>query len=87
MSFAGVVYVLCFVTCVICGGLLLRAWRRTRTRLLVWTAASFAFLALNNFLVVLDLLVFPDTDLSMWRYSAALAAGLVLVVGFIWEAE
>jgi hypothetical protein len=87
MSFPGVVYVLCFITCAICTGLLTRAWWRTRTGLLLWTAASFACLALNNFLVVLDLVVFAEIDLSIFRSAAALAAGMVMVVGFIWEAD
>ena len=60
---------------------------RTRTPLLLWTAASLTFLALNNLLVVADLLIFLDADLTIWRHLAALAAGGTLIVGFIWEAE
>lgn len=87
MTFPGLVYILCFVTCAACATLLGRAWSRTRTRLLMWSALSLGFLAINNLLVVADLLIFPHTDLSAWRSATALAAGLTLVVGFIWEAE
>jgi hypothetical protein len=87
MTFPGLVYILCFATCALCATLLVRAWARTRTRMLLWTAASLIVLALNNFLVIADLLIFPDTDLMFWRSAAALTAGLTLVVGFIWEAE
>ena len=87
MTFPGIVYALCFLTCVACAALLTRAWVRTRTRLLLWTAISLTLLALNNFLVVIDLLIFPEQDLLLWRSLAALAAGLVLVVGFIWESD
>jgi hypothetical protein len=87
MTFPGVVYILCFITCVLCAGLLARAWLRTQTRLLLWTAVSLSFLALNNFLVVLDLLLFPDVDLMTWRSLAALAAGVTLIVGLVWESE
>ena len=87
MTFQGLVYILCFVTCAICAGLLIRGWRRTRTRLLLWTAASLGLLALNNFLVVVDLLIFRDVDLTVWRQLSALAAGGTLVVGCTWEAE
>ena len=41
----------------------------------------------DNLLVVADLLIFTDTDLTVWRQLAALAAGGTLIVGFIWEAE
>jgi hypothetical protein len=87
MTFPSIVYILCFITCTGCAGLLVRAWLRTRTKLLLWTATSFVFLALNNFLVIVDLLIFPETDLTLLRSSAALAAGLTLVVGCIWESE
>lgn len=87
MTFPGAVYILCFVTCVLCAALLTRAWLRTRTRMLLWTAISLSLLALNNFLVVVDLLIFPEANLLLWRSLAALAAGLTLVVGFIWESE
>jgi hypothetical protein len=87
MTFPGLVYILCFITCTVCATLLAGAWTRTRTRMLLWTAASLVFLALNNFLVVVDVLIFPGTDLMFLRSAAALVAGLTLVVGFIWEAE
>jgi hypothetical protein len=87
MTFPGLVYILCFITCTVCATLLVRAWRRTHTRLLLWTAASLVFLAINNFLVVADLLIYPGVDLAFWRSAAALAAGVTLVIGFIWEAE
>lgn len=87
MTLPGLVYILCFLTCTVCATLLTRAWVRTKTRLLLWTAVSFVFLALNNFFVIADVLIFPDIDLVLLRYAAALAAGLVLIFGLIWEAE
>lgn len=83
-----VVYLLCVVTSVLCAGLLVRAYLRTRTRLLLWSAVAFVFLALNNTLVFFDLVVVgPTVDLLPYRYAAALAAACVLIYGFIWEAE
>jgi uncharacterized protein DUF5985 len=87
MTFPGLVYILCFLTCTVCATLLVRGWLRTKTRLLLWTAVSFAFLALNNFFVIADLLIFPGADLVMFRYIAALVAGLVLISGLVWESE
>ena len=81
------VYLLCLATSAICAGLLFRAWRTSRTRLLLWTAVSFGFLALNNLALVVDLVLLPDVDLWLWRQAAAALAIGVLLYGFIWEAE
>lgn len=83
-----VVYLLCVVTSALCAVLLVRAYTRSRSRLLLWSAVAFVFLALNNLLVFLDLVVVgPSIDLLPYRYAAALAAVCVLIYGFIWEAE
>lgn len=82
------VYALCMLTSAVCAGLLLRTYRRTRARLLLWTAISFCFLTLNNLLVFVDVvLVGPNVDLWALRYVAALAAVGAMIYGFIWEAE
>jgi hypothetical protein len=81
------VYVLCLATSSVCAGLLLRAWFRTRARLLLWTALSFVCLALNNLFLVADMVIFPDVDIWLLRPLAALAAIGVLLYGFVWEAE
>ena len=81
------VYLLCVVTSLLCAYLLARAYRRGRTRLLVWSAICFGLLALNNLLVVLDLLFLPDIDLSLARNIVNLAAVGTLLYGFIWELD
>jgi hypothetical protein len=81
------VYTLCLLTSVACASLLLHAWRQTRSRLLFWAALGFVCLALNNLLLVLDLVLLPSVDLWPWRQAASLAAVAVLLYGFIWEAE
>ena len=81
------VYVLCLVTSSVCAGLLLRAYLRSRTRLLLWTALAFVCLALNNLALVADMVIFPDVDLWLLRPLAALAAIAVLLYGFVWETE
>jgi hypothetical protein len=75
------------VTCLACTLLLFRAWRRTRVRLLFWSALCFVGLTVNNVLVYLDFLVFPSTDLRLARLGASLAGMLFLLYGFIWDAE
>jgi hypothetical protein len=68
--------------------LLLRGWRRTGTRLLLWSALCFVGLAMNNLLVFIDLVIFPHSyNLLAWRHLFSLAAVSVLIWGFIWEAD
>ena len=85
--FPTLVYTLCFATSTLCAFLLGRSWFRTRARLLLWSALCFVFLALNNFVVVLDMLVFPDVDLRPVRLWLSLAAVTVLLFGFIWDED
>ena len=84
---ATLVYSLCLLTSIVCASLLFRAWRRSVSRLLLWTAASFAFLALNNLALVCDMVVFPDMYLWPLRFVPALLAVCLLLYGFIWESE
>lgn len=84
---ANAVYILCFITSGLCAGLLLRSWFKARSRLLLWAAISFIFLALNNLALVFDMIVFPAADLSILRQIPAVVALVVLLWGFIWEIE
>ena len=86
-SWAAVVYVLALVTSTGCAVLLVRSYVRHRTRLLLWSAACFAFLALNNLIVVIDLLLLPEADLTIPRLVAALIGVSLLLCGFIWEVD
>jgi hypothetical protein len=86
-AWAPVVYLLCFVTSGICAWLLVRSYLRNRSALLLWSAACFVLLALNNFFVVIDLVVLPDADLTLVRHGFALAGIATLLYGFIWELE
>lgn len=81
------VYLLCFAASVGCALLLVRSYLRTRTRLLMWSAACFLLLAVNNSLVVVDLLLLPSVDLLPLRRLSSLAAVSVLLYGFIWETD
>jgi hypothetical protein len=82
-----VLYSLAALTSLACMLLLFRAYARTGLRLLFWSALCFVGLSVNNLLLFLDLIVFPDFDLRLWRLAAALAGLLALLYGFIWEAE
>ena len=82
---AELVYFLCALTSIGCGILLFRRFLRTRSRLLLWSAVCFVFLAVNNGLLVLDLVVFRRVDLSIWRAVTGALAMAVMLFGLIWE--
>ena len=81
------VYVLCLATSLLCLVLLVRGYLRVRTGLLLWSALCFVGLALNNLLLFLDLVVFTDLDLLLFRALSSLAAIGLLLFGFIWEID
>ena len=84
---ATAIYILCALTALSCALLLLRGYRASRSRLLLWSGLCFVGLTLNNVLLVLDKIVFPLIDLSTWRRGTALCALLVLLYGLIYEDE
>lgn len=85
--FPTAVYSLCFLTSAVCALLLGRSYFKTRARLLLWSALCFVFLALNNFVVVLDMLVFPNSDFRLLRHGLATAGVLTLLFGFVMDQE
>lgn len=81
-----IVYFLCFLTSAACAWLLARNYRRARAPLLMWSSLCFVFLAANNFVVIIDLLLTPpDWDFRLVRLLLSLAAVSVLLFGFIWR--
>jgi hypothetical protein len=82
---AEIVYTLCAMTSIACATLLTRSYLATRSRLLLWASLCFVGLALNNVLLVVDLIVVPETDLSAWRPVPALLGLALLLFGFIGE--
>ena len=84
---APIIYLLCAVAAFLCTFLLLRAYKRSRYRLLLWSGLCFAGLTLNNLILVIDKVVLSGADLSVWRTSVALIAMAVLLYGLIWESE
>ena len=81
------IYLLCIATSALCAWLLLAAFRRSRQSLLLWSALCFGLLTVNNVLVFSDLILLPTVDLSAARAFTALAAGVLLLCGFIWGME
>lgn len=80
-----VIYVLCLLAAALCTVLLLRGYRRSGTRLLLWSGLCFGFLSLNSLVVLADILIFPGRDLQLLRHGASLAAVGTLLFGLVWE--
>lgn len=81
------IYVLCAATSFLCALLLYRGYRRSAARLLLWSALCFAGLFLNNVLLIVDLRIMPDQDLSVLRSIPALAGISFLLYGLIAESR
>ena len=56
-------YALCALTAAACSVLLFMAWRRSRSRMLWWSAVCFVFLTLANVFLVIDFFVLADRAL------------------------
>jgi hypothetical protein len=80
------VYLLCMLTSAFCALLLLREYRRSRARLLLWSSLSFVGWAINNAMLFMDLVLFGNlVDLSLARASTALVAISLLLYGLVWD--
>lgn len=79
------VYILCALTSAMCAVLLLRAWRRNPMRLLLYSGLCFLWLALNNAILCIDLVLVPGTDLALARTLSSLMGAGTLLYGLIWD--
>ncbi len=79
------IYVLCMITSMLCAVLLLRSYRHTRSRLLMWSSLCFIGLAINNILLLVDLALVPNLDLRFMRTGSGVVAVGLLAFGLIWE--
>lgn len=82
-----IVYLLCALTSWTCAVLLLRAYLRSRARLLCWSGAAFCIFGVSNILLFVDLIVLPETDLSVLRNCVTLIGICLLLWGLIWESS
>lgn len=83
-----ILYTLAVITSVGCTVLLFRGYAASGQRVLLWSALCFVGLSINNALLFLDLIVFPEVEyIRPWRSIAALTGLLFLLYGFIWESE
>ena len=85
MTIAKVIYLLCATTSLLVAAVLLRQYLKRRTRLLLWSVATFAGLAANNVVVYVDLVMFTGVDLSLYRGITGAAAMMTMVYALVWE--
>ena len=87
MSAAEVVFLLCGAVSSLCAALLIRSYRRNRTRLLLHGCLCFSGLALANVLLFVDLALYRELDLLPVRQLITFVSATLLVWGLIWDAR
>lgn len=78
-------YILTILTTLACSLLLLRAYFKVRTRLLLWSGLCFAGLTLDNLFVFGDMILFPSVDLYTYRLASTAVSITLLLFGLVWE--
>jgi len=81
------VYFLCALTSLACAVMLLRGYWAGRVRLLLWTALCFCALALNNLILLVDVLTGPELDLTLTRKVPALIGVVLMLHGLIADSK
>ena len=81
---APAVSILCAATSVTCFALLLRSYRASRGRLVLWSAVCFAGLALNNIVLAVNEVVDTSKDIA-WRGIPAAVGLLAFLYGLATE--
>lgn len=83
---AGVVYILCALTSLLCAVLLFRAYASNKFRLLFWCSLGFIGLGLSNCLLFIDIIVFPDVNYIInFRSLPAVIGMIIMIYGLIME--
>jgi hypothetical protein len=85
VQFALAIYVLCALTSLACAALLLRGFRQSGARLLLWSGLCFVCFGLNNVLLVVDVHFVPEHDLSVVRSIPSIVGIALLIYGLVWD--
>jgi hypothetical protein len=84
---SGTIYLLSTGTCLLCAALLLRAYAQRHVRLLLWSGLCFEGLMLENVKLYVDIVIFPDVDLALWRKLPGVIALSLLLFGLVWDSQ
>jgi hypothetical protein len=80
-----VAYLLCTGTSGFCAFLSLKGYFRSHVKLLLWMGVCFIGLSLNNLMLLVDLKLMPEVDLSVVRSIPALIGLIILIAGLIFK--
>jgi hypothetical protein len=83
----GLVYILCAITSLLCAAMLLRGYKSSGVRLLLWSGLCFISLTIENVMLYVDLHVVHDVSLVVWRKVPGLIGVGLLLYGLIWESK
>jgi hypothetical protein len=84
---AALVYSLGTLVTLVCAVLLLRAYAKARTALLLWSGLCFALLTISNALLFIDLMLLPEITLYVARLATAAVGMMLLIYGLVFESE
>jgi hypothetical protein len=79
------VYILCALTSLICMIMLVRSYIKNRVRLLFWSALCFGGQVMSNCALLLDLIIYPQTNFMLFRLLPAFVGFALLIYGLIWD--
>lgn len=80
------IYLLSALTAIVCALLLLRGYRRSGGRLLLWSGLCFLGLAVDNLLLFFDM-YYPALSFEVPRKLAAIVGLSALIYGMVWDAR
>ena len=83
------VYILCALTSIACAVMLFRGYLSSRAKLLMWSSFCFVGFTINNLLLAIDKVMFPERVVfpSELRVGAALVGLLLLLYGLVWDVK
>jgi hypothetical protein len=84
---AAVVYLSCALTAFACAALLLRGYARNKVPLLLWSGVCFACMGLENVGTFVDLVLYPELPLAVYRDVIGLVGIIALLRGLVWESR
>ena len=82
-----IVNVLGLLTVALCATLLLRAYRKVKTPLLLWSGLCFAGLTVGSALLVVDFWLLPQYTMYRARLIVTAVSMLILVYGLVFESD
>ena len=87
MTMAEIVYLLCGIASAGCALLVVREYRRSRSRLLLWMSLAFVGLTLSNALIFVDFVLIADRSFGLVRAGLAFVSTTVLAFGLLWDGD